>query len=66
MQKKVLTPQRVDKFTFPIVNGKAKTFGRDYEFREPTLWREQPVRSEDLREELQRNSERDSTDRNKR
>ena len=34
-------------------DGTAKLFGRDCEFREPTPRREQPVRSKDLREELQ-------------
>ena len=36
-------------------------FGRAHEVREPTLRRDQPVMSEDLREELQGNSERSQT-----
>ena len=52
----VLTPKRVKFLKFPIADGTAKLFGRDYGVRESTLRRE-PVRSEDLRE-LQGNSER--------
>ena len=37
--------------------GTAKISGRDYEFREPTLRREQLVRSEDLSGEIQGESE---------
>ena len=49
----VLTPQRSEDFIFPIADGTAKFSGRDHKFREPTVWREQPVRSEDLSGELQ-------------
>ena len=52
----VLTPKRVRISKFPIADGTAKLFGRDYGVRESTLRRE-PVRSEDLRE-FQGNSER--------
>ena len=56
--KEIITPKRGDNFIFPISDGTAKLFGRDYGVREPTLRREQPLRSEDRREELQRNSAR--------
>ena len=42
---------------FPGADGTAKLFGRDYTFRESTSRREQLVRSEDLSEELQGNSQ---------
>ena len=45
-------------FRFPTADGTAKLFGRTHGVREPTLRREQLVRSEDLREELQGISER--------
>ena len=51
--KEVLTPQRCEDFIFRVAAGTAKLSGRDHEFREPTSRREQPVRSEDLRGELQ-------------
>ena len=51
--KEVLISQKREEFKFPIVNGSAKLSGRDYQFREPTLRREQTVRSEDLSGELQ-------------
>ena len=41
------------RFTFPVGDGTAKLSGRDFDFREPTLRREQTVRSEDLSGELQ-------------
>ena len=50
--KKVLTPQREEHFVFTVADGTAKLSGRDDEFREPTLRREQLVESEDLSEEL--------------
>ena len=56
--KEVLTPNRVFFLIFPIPDGTAKLFGRDHAVRRSTLREEQPVRSEDLREELQGNSER--------
>ena len=56
--KEVLTPQRREDFTFSFADGTAKLSGGAHEFREPTLRREQLVRSEDLREELQGNTER--------
>ena len=43
---------------FPIADGTAKLFGRNYGVREPTPRRKQLARSEDVREELQGNSER--------
>ena len=51
--KEVLTPQRSEHFIFPVADGTAQISGRDHEFREHTPRREQPVRSEDLRGELQ-------------
>ena len=50
--KEVLKPQRGGYFTFPVPDGTAKLSGRDHEFREPTLRREQFVGSEDLSGEL--------------
>ena len=44
-------PRRVIATEVPVADGTAKLFGRDHEFRAPTLRREQPVRSEDLRAE---------------
>ena len=55
--KEVLTPRRREYFIFPIADGSAKLSGRDHEFREPTLRREQPVWSEDLSGELQGETE---------
>ena len=46
-----------DEFVFPIADGIAKLSGRDYEFRAPTLRREQPGRSEDLSGEIRGESE---------
>ena len=55
----VLTPQKGEHFIYiPNADGTEKLSGRDHKFREPTMRREQPVRSEDLREELQGNLER--------
>ena len=45
--KEVLITQE-DEFIFPVAEGTAKLSGRDYEFRESTLRREQTVRSENL------------------
>ena len=55
--KEVLISQKDDEFIFPNEIGTAKFSGRDYEFREPTLRREQLVRSEDLSGEIQAESE---------
>ena len=41
-----------DEFEFPVADGTAKLSGRDYDFRESTPRREQPVRSEDFSGEL--------------
>ena len=60
-------PRRIHaKEVFPVADGTAKLSGRDHEFREPTLWREQPVRSENLSGERQGEPEGFPTDRNKR
>ena len=61
--KEVIMPKRGEHLIFPIADGTAKLCGRDHGVRETTPRREQPVRSEDLREELQRNSEEVSTNR---
>ena len=49
--------KRCEHFVFPIADGTAKLFGRDCGVRESTPWREQPVRSGDLRDDLKGNSE---------
>ena len=46
--KEVLVTRRNGEFVFPVADGSAKLSGRDYEFQEPTLRREQTVRSEGL------------------
>ena len=51
--KEILTPQKGNILIFPIADGTAKLLGRDHEFRESALRKEQPVKSEDLSEELQ-------------
>ena len=51
--KELLIRQKDDEFIFPVADGTAKLSGRDYDFREPTLRREQTVRSQDLSGELQ-------------
>ena len=51
--KEVLITQKGEEFIFPVPDGTAKWPGRDYEFRAPTLRREQTVRSEDLSGKLQ-------------
>ena len=56
--KEILTSKKGETFTFPFSDGIAKLCGKDHEVRESTQKREQPVRSEDPREELQGNSER--------
>ena len=51
--KELLISQKDDEFIFPKADGTAKLSGRDYKFRVPSLRREQLVRSEDLRGEIQ-------------
>ena len=51
--KEVLISQNGEEFIFPRAEGTAELSGTDYEFREPTLRREQLVGSEDLSGELQ-------------
>ena len=48
--KAVMTPHKSEHSIFPFAEGTVKLSGRDHEFREPTLRREQPERSEDLGE----------------
>ena len=55
--KEVLIPQEENEFIFPVADSTAKLLGRDHEFREPTLRREQTVSSEDLNEEPQGEAE---------
>ena len=50
--------EELENLDAPIADGAAKLFVRDHGVRESTVRREQPVRSDDLREELQGNSER--------
>ena len=47
-----LISQKEEEFIFPVADGTAKLSGRYHGFREPTLRREQVVRSEDLSGEL--------------
>ena len=61
--KEVLISQKGDEFIFPFADGTAELSGRDYEFQELTLRREQTVRSEDFSGELQGEPGRVSTDR---
>ena len=56
-RKKKWSLQREKKFMFPKAVGTAKLFGRDSAFREPSPRRKPTVRSEDLSEELQGESE---------
>ena len=51
--KEVLIRQKDDKFIFSVADGTTKLSGRDYEFQEPTLRREQTVRSEGRSGEIQ-------------
>ena len=51
--KEVLISHKEEVFFFPVADGTSKLSGRDYEFREPNLRREQTVRSEDLSGRLQ-------------
>ena len=53
MQKKCVTPNRVNIFILPVADGTAKMFGRDHGVREPTLKLEEPAGSEDLSGKLQ-------------
>ena len=55
--QEVLISQKGEELIFPFADGAAKLFGRDYEFREPTLRREHSVCSEDLSGGLQGESE---------
>ena len=51
--KEVLISQKGDEFKFPFADGTAKLAGRGYQFGEPTLRREQTVRSEGLSGDFQ-------------
>ena len=52
-RKRCLISLKEKEFIFPVADGTAKLSGRDHEFRQPTLRRQQTVRSEDLSGELQ-------------
>ena len=56
--KGVLTSMEGEIFIYPIATGTAKLCGRDHEVQESTQRQDQRVMSQDLREELQGNSER--------
>ena len=56
-QKKYERDKREKTIMFPKADGTAKLSGRDCEFRESTVRREQLVRSEDLSGELQGEAE---------
>ena len=51
--KEVLISHKRDEFIFLAADGTAKLSGRDYEFRESTLWLGQTVWIEDVSGELQ-------------
>ena len=51
--KEVLISEKRDEFKFPFADDTAQLSGRDYQFRDPTLRRQQTVRSEGLSGELQ-------------
>ena len=53
----VLISQKDGEFVFPFADGTANLSGRDNEFRVPTQRRDQPVRRENLRGEIQDESE---------
>ena len=54
--REVLTSKKGEQIIFSFADGSGKLW-RDHEIREPTLRRDQPVMSEDLRKELQGNWE---------
>ena len=54
--KKIITPKSGEHFIFSIAYGTVKLSGRDHGIRKSTLTRDQPVRSEDLRGDLQGSS----------
>ena len=55
--KEVLISQKGEEFIFPIADGTAKLSGRDHGARKSTPRRDQPVLSEDFKEDLEGNSE---------
>ena len=61
----VLISHEGEEFVFPIAGGTSKLPGREHEFREPTLGREQTVRSEESNRDSRRIG-RASTDRTNR
>ena len=52
-ERSIDNTKKDDEFIFPFADGTAKLSGRDFEFLEPTLRREQTARSKDLSGELQ-------------
>ena len=55
--QEIITSKKGEEFIFPIADGTAKLVGRDHEIRESTVRQYETVGSEDLSEELQRNSD---------
>ena len=51
--KEILIRQKGDEFIVPLSEGAAKLLGRDCEFRETTVRREEIVRSENLKGEFE-------------
>ena len=55
--KELITPKNGDIFIFSIADGTVKLSGREYGIRKSTLTRDRPGKSEDIRGDLQGNSE---------
>ena len=55
--KDMITSKQGENFTFPIADGTATLLGRDHEIQESTLRQSQLAGSEDVREQLQTNSD---------
>ena len=51
--KEIWIRQKRDEFILPFADGIAQLSGRDYEFREPTVRRDNAARGENLRGEFQ-------------
>ena len=60
-EKEMITLKNDEHVTFPIEDGTIKLCGRDCGIRKSTLMRDQPVRSEDLRDDLPRTPEKSHT-----
>ena len=55
--QEIITSKKGEDFIFPVADDTAKLVGRDHEIRESTVRQYETVGSEDLSEELQRNSD---------